>query len=85
MRLYHPPPALYRAVQESSLYLVLTAAIVQRGGGDVAWLAPYWGVLKQWANYLLTELPFPGACGGVALTTGSSARGQQQRHRRRFL
>lgn len=47
-------------VMASSLYLVLVAAVVQRGGGDAAWLASYWSALRSWGDNLATELPFPG-------------------------
>ena len=43
--------------------LILLAAVAQRQGGtksEVAWLEPFFGFLKQWADYNVASLPDPG-------------------------
>jgi hypothetical protein len=50
-------------VEESGNMLILLAAVAQRQGGtksEVAWLEPFFGFLKQWADYNVASLPDPG-------------------------
>jgi len=46
-------------LEETAWDLLIIAAIAQRQGGDVAWLAPYWSTIEKWYSFLITLLPFP--------------------------
>jgi hypothetical protein len=46
-------------LEESSWMLLQIASIAQREGGDLSWLEPYWPAVQQWAEFLITLLPFP--------------------------
>ena len=46
-------------LEETSWNLLILALIAQAQGGDVQWLAPYWGAIETWATFLITLLPFP--------------------------
>jgi hypothetical protein len=47
-------------LEETAWDLLIIAAIAQRQGGDLTWLAPYWPVIGTWYEFLITLLPFPG-------------------------
>jgi hypothetical protein len=46
-------------LEETSWNLLIIAAIAQRQGGDLSWLAPYWPAMETWYSFMAGLLPFP--------------------------
>ena len=46
-------------LEETAWNLLVIAAIAQRQGGDLTWLAPYWPVMETWFSFMSGLMPFP--------------------------
>ena len=46
-------------LEETSWNLLIIAAIAQRQGGDLSWLAPYWPAMETWYAFMAGLLPYP--------------------------
>ena len=46
-------------LEETAWDLLVIAAIAQRQGGDLSWLAPYWPVMETWYSFMNGLMPFP--------------------------
>ena len=46
-------------LEETAWNLLVIAAIAQRQGGDLSWLAPYWPVMETWFSFMSGLMPFP--------------------------
>ena len=47
-------------VEETGNILLMVAAMAKLQGGDIKYLDPFWGLINQWGEYLVTVLPDPG-------------------------